>query len=115
MERPIRRYLPPGEPPSKSVGEGTLLSRVAALERAMDALLAAQVGCCACLLGCAVRAEVSGVLCLLLGHLGEAEPQLVLQFGGLGWERAEKGRGAAGGAGGQGPAAGMSCLLGCLS
>lgn len=43
MERPIRRYLPPGEAPSKVVGEGTLLSRVAALERAMEALLKAQV------------------------------------------------------------------------
>ena len=42
-ERPIRRYLAAGEAPSKTVGEGTLLSRVAALERAMEALLRAQV------------------------------------------------------------------------
>ena len=44
VERPVRKYLPGGEPlPSKVVGEGTLLSRVAALERAMEALLQAQV------------------------------------------------------------------------
>ncbi len=44
VERPVRKYLPPGvELPSKAVGEGTLLSRVAALERAMEALLRAQV------------------------------------------------------------------------
>jgi hypothetical protein len=44
VERPIRKYLPPGgELPSKAVGEGTLLSRVAALEHAMEALLRAQV------------------------------------------------------------------------
>lgn len=43
-ERGVRRYLPPGgELPSKGVGTGTLLSRVEALERAMDALLRAQV------------------------------------------------------------------------
>ncbi|GAB4823183.1 hypothetical protein N2152v2_010229 [Parachlorella kessleri] len=43
VERPVRKYLPGGEPlPSKVVGEGTLLSRVAALERAMEALLQAQ-------------------------------------------------------------------------
>lgn len=42
-ERHIKRYLPPGaELPSKAVGQGTLLHRVEALERAMDALLRAQ-------------------------------------------------------------------------
>lgn len=65
-ERPLRRYLPPGDLPSKVVGEGTLLSRVVALEQAMDTLLRAQdsamgdsgqrtgaaeersMGCCGC-------------------------------------------------------------------
>lgn len=42
VERPIKRYLPAAEVPSKAVGEGTLLSRVAALERAMETLLRAQ-------------------------------------------------------------------------
>lgn len=42
-ERHIRRYLSPGsELPSKTVGQGTLLHRVEALERAMDAVLCAQ-------------------------------------------------------------------------
>ncbi|KAL4418792.1 hypothetical protein ABPG77_005506 [Micractinium sp. CCAP 211/92] len=42
-ERHIKRYLPPGsELPSKAVGQGTLLHRVQALERAMDTLLRAQ-------------------------------------------------------------------------
>ncbi|KAL4423645.1 hypothetical protein ABPG75_000946 [Micractinium tetrahymenae] len=42
-ERHIKRYLPPGtELPSKAVGQGTLLHRVEALERAMDTLLRAQ-------------------------------------------------------------------------
>lgn len=42
-ERPTRRYLPPGgDLPSKAVGQGTLLHRVEALERAMDTLLRAQ-------------------------------------------------------------------------
>eukprot|EP00887_Chlorella_sp_A99_P007107 scaffold2.g7107.t1 len=40
-ERSIRRYLG-HDLPSKSVGQGTLLSRVEALERAMDAVVAAQ-------------------------------------------------------------------------
>ncbi|PSC67121.1 Glutamyl-tRNA(Gln) amidotransferase subunit A [Micractinium conductrix] len=42
-ERHLKRYLPPGgDLPSKAVGEGTLLSRIDALERAMDTLLRAQ-------------------------------------------------------------------------
>ncbi|KAI7842782.1 hypothetical protein COHA_003528 [Chlorella ohadii] len=42
VERQVKRHLPHGELPSKAVGQGTLLDRVAALERAMDTLLRAQ-------------------------------------------------------------------------
>ena len=42
VERPLRSYFPPGELPSKQVGQGTLVGRVAALEGAMDAVLRAQ-------------------------------------------------------------------------
>ena len=43
VERPVRRHLSPTEPvPSGSVGQGTLVGRVAALEKAMDTLLKAQ-------------------------------------------------------------------------
>jgi hypothetical protein len=41
VERPVRRHLPDGLP-SASVGQGTLVARVAALERAMDVVLRAQ-------------------------------------------------------------------------
>jgi hypothetical protein len=60
-ERHVRQHLPANEPaPSRTVGQGTLLGRVAALEKAMDTLLAAQQAaidditdnrksrCCAC-------------------------------------------------------------------
>ncbi|KAL4545836.1 hypothetical protein Ndes2526B_g00477 [Nannochloris sp. 'desiccata'] len=63
-ERQIRQHLPANEPaPSCTVGQGTLLGRVATLEKAMDTLLIAQQaamdysnihsskarpGCCAC-------------------------------------------------------------------
>jgi hypothetical protein len=43
VERQVKRHLPHGELPSKAVGQGTLLDRVAALEHAMDTLLRAQV------------------------------------------------------------------------
>ena len=67
VESRVRRYLPVSEGPAgRNVGQGTLLGRVAALERAMDAVLVAQQaaldeaqqraaeqqpGCCSC---CAV-------------------------------------------------------------
>lgn len=55
-ERGVRRYLPPGgELPSKACGQGTLLSRVQALERAMDTLLRAQVGAAGGCAGLATR------------------------------------------------------------
>lgn len=42
-ERQIRQHLPANEPaPSRAVGQGTLLGRVAALEKAVDTLLIAQ-------------------------------------------------------------------------
>ena len=63
-ERQVRQHLPANEPaPSRTIGQGTLLGRVAALEKAMDTLLSAQQvvmddnatgnkktrsGCCAC-------------------------------------------------------------------
>ncbi len=62
-ERQVRQHLPANEAvPSRTIGQGTLLGRVAALEKAMDTLLAAQQqvmddetennasssGCCAC-------------------------------------------------------------------
>lgn len=60
VERPVRRYLPPSQAhPSRDIGQGTLASRVTALEKAMEALLRAQEvalerseqessRCCAC-------------------------------------------------------------------
>lgn len=61
MEGRLRGYLPGGQDtPSRSVGQGTLVARVGALEKAMDTLLRAQQvamekpsenksrGCCAC-------------------------------------------------------------------
>jgi CRAL/TRIO domain len=64
-ERQLRQHIPANEPlPSRTVGQGTLLGRIAALEKAMDTLLTAQEaamddnvdarnrkarsGCCAC-------------------------------------------------------------------
>ena len=44
LEVRLRKQLSPAEQlPSKNLGTGTLMSRVAALERAMDTLLVAQV------------------------------------------------------------------------
>jgi hypothetical protein len=43
VERGVRRYLPAGEAlPSRGVGQGTLIGRVEALEKAMATLLYAQ-------------------------------------------------------------------------
>lgn len=68
VEKGLRRQLSSGDNlPSRSIGTGTLLSRVVALERAMDTLLVAQVGdecmlgLCRCQTGS--RGCCAGLLC----------------------------------------------------